>query len=179
MGSTILRHVVSGDDAKQQLLNGLNKSCDIVSDTMGYRGNNNLFETVGGLPNITSDGWDSLEQLFWEDPMEHIACELLKEACKKTFEIVGDNTTLTCVLVQAFFKNSLEELKKGTSSIEIKQRIDASVQKIVEYIDSIAVPVSDKLMYDIAKTSAHGDCTRGFYQSRRVWDCISQTKLYR
>jgi chaperonin GroEL len=131
MGSTILRHVVSGDNAKQQLLNGLNKSCDIVSDTMGYRGNNNLFETVGGLPNITSDGWDSLEQLFWEDPMEHIACELLKEACKKTFEIVGDNTTLTCVLVQAFFKNSLEELKKGTSSIEVKQRIDASVQKIV------------------------------------------------
>jgi chaperonin GroEL len=157
MSNTILRQVVSGDDAKQQLLNGLNKSCDIVSDTMGYRGNNNLFETVGGLPNITSDGWDSLEQLYWEDPMEHIACELLKEACKKTFEIVGDNTTLTCVLVQAFFKNSLEELKKGTSSIEIKQRIDASVEKIITYIDSIAVPVSDKLMYDIAKTSAHGD----------------------
>lgn len=157
MSNTILRQVVSGDEAKQKLLSGLNKSCDIVSDTMGYRGNNNLFETVGGLPNITSDGWDSLEQLFWEDPMEHIACELLKEACKKTFEIVGDNTTLTCVLVQAFFKNSLEELKKGTSSIEIKQRIDESVEKILAYIDSIAVPVDDKLMFDIAKTSAHGD----------------------
>jgi chaperonin GroEL len=157
MSNTILRQVVSGDLAKQQLLEGLNKSCDIVSDTMGYRGNNNLFETIGGLPNITSDGWDSLEQLFWENPMEHIACELLKEACKKTFEIVGDNTTLTCVLVQAFFKNSLEELKKGTSSIEIKQNIDASVLKVLEYIDSIAVPVSDKLMFDIAKTSAHGD----------------------
>lgn len=157
MSNTILRQVVSGDDAKARLLSGLNKSCDIVSDTMGFRGNNNLFETVGGLPNITSDGWDSLEQLFWEDPMEHIACELLKEACKKTFEIVGDNTTLTCVLVQAFFKNSLEELKKGTSSIEIKNRIDESVVKILEYIDSIAVPVDDKLMFDIAKTSAHGD----------------------
>ena len=159
MSNTILRQVISGDDAKQKLLSGLNKSCDIVADTMGYRGNNNLFETVGGLPNITSDGFDSLEQLFWEDPMEHIACELLKEACKKTFEIVGDNTTLTCVLVQAFFKNSLEELKKGTSSIEIKQRIDESVEKILAYIDSIAVPVDDKLMYDIAKTSAHGDDT--------------------
>jgi chaperonin GroEL len=157
MSNTILRQVVSGDDAKARLLSGLNKSCDIVSDTMGFRGNNNLFETVGGLPNITSDGWDSLEQLFWEDPMEHIACELLKEACKKTFEIVGDNTTLTCVLTQAFFKNSLEELKKGTSSIEIKNRIDESVIKILEYIDKIAVPVDDKLMFDIAKTSAHGD----------------------
>ncbi len=157
MSNTILRQVVSGDDAKARLLSGLNKSCDIVSDTMGFRGNNNLFETVGGLPNITSDGWDSLEQLFWEDPMEHIACELLKEACKKTFEIVGDNTTLTCVLTQAFFKNSLEELKKGTSSIEIKNRIDTSVEKILAYIDSISVPVDEKLMFDIAKTSAHGD----------------------
>lgn len=157
MSNTILRQVVSGDEAKQKLLSGLNKSCDVISSTMGYRGQNVLFETVGGLPNITADGHDSLQQLFWEDPMEHIACELLKEACKKTFEIVGDNTTLTCVLVQAFFKYSLEELKKGTSSIEIKNRIDDSAQKIVAYIDEKAIPVTEKLMFDIAKTSAHGD----------------------
>ncbi len=157
MSNTILRQVVSGPDAKQKLLSGLNKSCDIVADTMGYRGNNNLFETVGGLPNITSDGWDSLSQLYWEDPMEHIACELLKEACKKTFEIVGDNTTLTCVLTQAFFKHSLEELNKGTSSIEIKNQIESSLEKIIAYIDGIATPVTDELMFDIAKTSAHGD----------------------
>ena len=157
MNNTILRQVLSGDEAKQKLLDGINKSCDIIGSTMGYRGSNNLFETIGGLPNITSDGFDSLEQLFFEDAMEHIACEILKEATKKTFETVGDNTTLTCVLVQAFFKNSLEELKKGISSIEIKQRIDESVEKILAYIDSIAIPVDDKLMYDIAKTSAHGD----------------------
>jgi len=157
MSNTILRQVVSGDEAKQKLLSGLNKSCDIISSTIGYRGQNVLFETVAGLPNITADGHDVLEQLFWEDSMEHIACEILKEACRKQFEIVGDNTSLVCVLVQAFFKNSLKELKKGTSSIEIKQRIDESVEKILAYIDSIAVPVDDKLMYDIAKTSAHGD----------------------
>lgn len=157
MSNTILRNVVSGDEAKQKLLSGINKSCDIISSTMGYRGSNNLFETIGGLPNITSDGFDSLEQLFFEDAMEHIACEILKEATKKTFEIVGDNTTLTCVLTQAFFTHSLEELQKGISSIEIKQRIDDSVEKIIKYIDSIAVPVNEKLMYDIAKTSAHGD----------------------
>jgi chaperonin GroEL len=157
MSNTILRKLISGDEAKQELLKGLNKSCDIISSTMGYRGQNILFETIGGLPNITADGHDALQQLYWENEMEHIACEILKEATKKTFEIVGDGTTLTCVLTQAFFKNSLEELKKGTSSIEIKNRIDASVAKIIEYIDSIAVPIDEKLMYDIAKTSAHGD----------------------
>jgi hypothetical protein len=30
---------------------------------LGYRGQN-VLETVGGLPNITADGFDSLEQLF-------------------------------------------------------------------------------------------------------------------
>jgi len=157
MSNTILRELISGDEAKNRLLEGINKSCDVVSSTMGYRGQNVLFEAIGGLPNITADGHDVLEQLFWENPIEHIAAEILKEATRKTLEVVGDGTTLTCVLVQAFFKNSLEELKKGTSAIDIKQRIDASVDKVVAYIDSIAVPVSDELMYDIAKTSTHGD----------------------
>lgn len=157
MSNIILKQVVSGEEARERLLKGINKSCDIVSSTMGYRGSNILFETVGGLPNITADGHDSLSQLFWADPMEHIACEILKEATKKTYEVVGDNTTLTCVLTQAFYKNSLEELKKGTSSIEIKQRIDQSVEKIVDFVDKLSAKVNDKLMYDIAKTSAHGD----------------------
>ncbi|MES2864079.1 MAG: TCP-1/cpn60 chaperonin family protein [Bacteroidota bacterium] len=157
MSNTILREVVSGDEARQRLLKGLNKSCDIVSSTMSYRGSNNLFEQIGGLPHLTMDGWDSLQQLYWDDPLDHIASEILKEGCKKQFELVGDNTTLTCVLVQAFFTHSLEELKKGSSSIEIKKRIDESVLKVIEYIDSIAVPVTEELMFDIAKTSAHGD----------------------
>jgi len=124
---------------------------------MGYRGQNVLFETTGGLPNITADGHDVLHNLYWENSIEHIACEIVKEASKKQFEVVGDGTTLVCVLTQAFFKYSLDELKKGTSSIEIKNKIEESVSKVSEYIDSISVPVNEKLMFDIAKTSAHGD----------------------
>ena len=157
MSNTILRQVVSGDDAKQQLLAGINKSCDVVCATMGYRGSNVLIESIGGMPTISSDGWDVLQQLFFEDAMENIASLILREACQKTFEVVGDGTTLTCVLTQAFFKNSIEELKQGVSSIEIKNNIDQSVEKILAYIDSIATPVDDKLIFHVAKTSAHGD----------------------
>jgi len=157
MSNAILRQLSNEDDAKRKLLNGVNKSSDIISSTMGYRGQNVLFETIGGLPNITADGHDVLHQLFWEDSMEHIACEILKEATKKTFDVVGDGTTLTIVLTQALFNNSVQELKKGISPIDIKNNIDASVIKICEYIDSISTPVTEKLMFDIAKTSAHGD----------------------
>jgi hypothetical protein len=41
---------------------------------------------------------------------EHIGCEILKEACRKQFEIVGDNTYL--FISPGFLQNSLEELKK-------------------------------------------------------------------
>jgi hypothetical protein len=78
----------------------------------------------------------------------------------------------------SILQNSLEELKKRTSSIEIKQRIDAGEN--CRYIDSIAVPVSDKLMYDIAKLH-HGDDVpllyKSFYQSRRVWMYLTNEAL--
>jgi len=155
--NVIFRQNENGIDGKKIFQKGLNKSCNIITSTMGYRGSNNVFETLSGLPMITSDGWNSLEQLQWSDPIEQIALNILKEACRKTYEVVGDNTTTSCVLVQAFFNNSIDELEKGGNSIEIKENIEKSVVKILDYLDSIATPLTPKLMFDVAKTSAHGD----------------------
>lgn len=155
--NVIFRENTKGLEGKKELLEGLNKSCDIVTSTMGYRGSNNLFETLSGLPKITSDGWESLKQLYWQNPIEAMALSCLKEACEKTYEIVGDNTTTTSALVQAFFTHSLKELENGGNSIEIKENIEKSVVKILDYLDSISTPLTPKLMFDVAKTSAHGD----------------------
>jgi chaperonin GroEL len=153
----IFRESIKGIEGKKIFQEGLNKSCDIVSATFGYRGSNNVFETLSGLPMTTSDGWDSLEQLQWQNPIEQIALNILKEASKKTYEVVGDQTTTTCVLTQAFFKYSLEALQRGENDIEIKEKIEASLVKILEYLNSISTTLTPKLMYDVAKTSAHGD----------------------
>ena len=156
MKQNFFRELTSGFEGKEILLEGLRKSCNIVGATMGYRGSNNMFEQISGLPLITSDGWDSLQELFWEDPIESQAVNILKECCKKTFEIIGDNTTTTCVLTLAFFENSVDALRNGKSAIEIKEEIEKSVDKICDYIDSIAIPLDKKLTYDVAKTSTHG-----------------------
>jgi hypothetical protein len=50
----------------------------------------------------------------------------------------------------------LRGIKKGTSSIEIKKSYWCFSRKILAYIDSIC-SVDEKLMFDIAKTSTHGD----------------------
>lgn len=151
------RIVVTGDEAKNKLLSGVNQVCDVVGSTMGYRGSNNLFETFSGLPHITADGYDSLEMMFLSDPIENMACELVKEACRKQHDSVGDNTTLVCVLTQSFFQNSLKAVESGKNAIEVSQEILKSVEKVTAYLDELAIPLTDDLMYNIAKTSAHGD----------------------
>lgn len=157
MKEQIFRELTSNLEGKKKLLEGLNKSCDIVGDTMGGQGNNNFFETFEGMPHITSDGWDSLEQLFWQDPVEAMALCIVKEACKKTYENVGDSTSATCVLVQSFFKNSLEALINNGNSIVIKSDIEKSVDKILKHLDKLSIPLDNDLMYKVAKTSVHGD----------------------
>ena len=151
------RIVVTGEPAKEKLLSGVNQVCDVIGSTMGYRGSNCLFETFSGLPHITSDGYDSLEMMFLSDPIENMACELVKEACRKQHDVVGDNTTLVCVLTQTFFQNSLKAVENGKNAIEVSSEILKSVDKIIAYLDELAIPLTDELMYSIAKTSAHGD----------------------
>lgn len=157
MKEQFFKELASNLEGKNKLLSGLNKSCDIVSRTMGYRGKNNLYETTDGIPFITSDGWDSLSLLHWQDPIEQIALQNAKQACEKTYENAGDSTTLTCVLLQGFFQYSLKELEKGVSDIVIKDNIEKSVKKIVDFLESNATTVDEKLMYDVALTSAHGE----------------------
>lgn len=157
MQQNVNRIVVRGKEAKEKLLNGVNEVCDVVGSTMGARGSNNLFETFDGLPHNTKDGWDSLNMMFLSEPIENMGCEMIKEACRKQHREVGDNTTLVCVLTQAFFQNSLKAVESGKNEIEISQDILKSVEKVNTYLDSIAVPLTEKLMYDIAKTAGNGD----------------------
>jgi hypothetical protein len=63
MSNTILRQVVSGDE-EQKLLRYQQKLRHHWKPVLSR--SKCSFRTVGGLPNITADGHDALEQLFFE-----------------------------------------------------------------------------------------------------------------
>jgi len=153
----IIKSVEHGDAAKSQLIKGVNKIADIIGSSMGYRGNLVLSETDGGMPNVSADGYNILQSILLEDPLEQMANQLLKQASQKTVDYAHDGTTATIVLAQAFVKYSDKELQKGTSRIDIANNIDASVAKILEYLKTKSVDLTEKLIFDVAKTSAHGD----------------------
>ena len=156
MANEMHTRITSGKSSREKLMSGVDKVADVVGSTMGYQGNLVLI-SKGGLPDPTKDGVTVADAIFLEDPVESLACETAKEAARKTVDEAGDSTSATMVLLQAFLRNSFEALEKGESPIEIKHKIEKSRDKIVEYLDELAIPVTDELIYFIAKTSANGD----------------------
>jgi len=148
--------IASDNDAQDKIMSGINKIANAVGSTMGYQGNLVMIEK-NGLPQPTKDGWTVAESIFLKDSVEALACETAKQASKKTVDEAGDGTSATMVLLQAFLSNSFEAVKGGKSAIEVKNEINASVDKVVDFLDKIAVPLEEKMIFDIAKTSANGD----------------------
>lgn len=151
------KEISSGAGAQEAFVNGINKVSEVVASTMGYRGRTVLIESEGGLPQPTKDGYDTLKSIFLEDPIENMANLSLREASEKTAREAGDATTATVVLAQAFIKESFLALKEGKKRNEIKRDIEESVKKIVEFLKEKSLPITDKLIHDIAHTSCSGD----------------------
>jgi chaperonin GroEL len=157
MSTSFYTAICNGPDAKEKFLQGINKGVDVVASTQGYRGRTVML-TDKGLPKPSKDGFDVAESIFLEDSVESIAWETAKEACRKTATEAGDATTLTMVLLQAYFKHSLRELDKGKSAIDIKLQIEKSRDLIVEHLNKLSITdLTEKMVYDVANTSASGD----------------------
>ena len=157
MSERILKDITFGSDAKKLLLSGLTKSSDLVGSTYGYRGKNVLKESDYGQAESTKDGFNTLDIFFLENPVENLAVEVAKQASKKTVDFSGDATSSTIILLKSFFENSIKAMNQGKSQIDIKQKIEKSRDLILEHLDKISVPITDKLIYDVAFTSANGD----------------------
>ncbi len=152
-----IKEICSNEEAKKKLLEGVDIVSNVIGSTMGYRGRTVLIETEGGFPSPTKDGYDTLKSINLEDPIMNLANISLREASEKTAREAGDATTATVVLAQAFIKNSFLELEANVSPIDIKNNIESSCKKIIEYLKEKSIPITDKLIYAIANTSCNND----------------------
>jgi len=166
MSERILKDIASDNEAQDKLMSGIDKVANVVASTFGYRGRTVLIESDYGLPEPTKDGYKTLQSIFLEDPIENIACQIAKEASQKTVDFAGDSTTSTLILLQAILKNSIDAVRNGKSPIDVKHEIEKSRDLVVKYLDEISIPITDKLIYDVALTSANGE-----YGYRRKYYC--------
>lgn len=152
------KEIEYSDDVRKKLLNGVEKLSKAVKTTLGPKGRNVVIERNLGFPIITKDGVTVAREIFLDDPFENIGAQMVKEVAGKTADIAGDGTTTATVLAESILSNGLKNIAAGSNPMEIKRGIDFAVNKIIERLNSISIPVSTKeQIKQIAIVSANGD----------------------
>ena len=155
----IVKNISFGDEARQALIQGINKIADAVKTTLGARGNTVLIESeqhVGGIT-ITKDGVTVANSINLMDPTENLAVMMMKEASSKTATEAGDGTTTAIVLAQAVIHEWEKRVKKQMNQTEIIRAIQKSGEYVVELLSDSSKKVSDNNLIDVATVSANND----------------------
>lgn len=155
-----IKDLITGSDAREALVKGVDKTVEAVGTTLGPKGQNVLIDS--GHPaapsTITKDGVTVLRNLVLHDPVQNLAVKIIREASERTVEECGDGTTTTAILGGAIYREGLKHLASGANSVMIKRGIDKITAKLLMALDELKVDVTtDDQIRNIATISANGD----------------------
>ena len=157
--SEIVKDLNFGNDAKEKIINGVDKLAKAVKSTLGASGKCVIYEDARGKPVITKDGVTVAESVVLYDPVENIGATLIKEAARNTVREAGDGTTTATVLAEALIKEV--NRRKGVSIREIKEGINSGLKKVNEYLEKIAIQVADDMLESVSVISCNNDIDLG------------------
>lgn len=147
---------------RQKLLHGINILADNVGSTLGPKGRNVILHAVGSNPVVTKDGVTVANFIDFEDPIENLGAQILKQASNETNNVAGDGTTTATVLARAILENAQKYLLAGVAPTEIKRGIDIAVKEVCRELERAALPITSKDdICHVATISANGDDSIG------------------
>jgi len=152
-----------GETAREKLLEGINKLGDAVTSTLGPNGRNAIFND-GEIVVSTKDGVSVAKKIdSFEDPIEEIGAQLIKQASIKTADKAGDGTTTSTLLAQTIIKEGLRYLNNKHNAVEIKRGIDAAVKETISYLKSHVSSniTSEDQLEQVAVISSNNDLEVG------------------
>lgn len=170
--------IISGKEARQKVLNGVNTLANTVSVTMGPEGRNVILGKFVGAPTITKDGVSVAREVVLSDPYEELGCQLVKEVAGRTADVAGDGTTTATVLAQAIFSGgfSLVDAAKY-SSIDFKFGVNWALKQVLENIENMAQPINDdETLENVAIISANNDNVLGKVIAK-AYNLVGQTGM--
>ena len=154
--SEIVKDINFGAQAREKMLNGVEKLASAVSLTLGASGRCVIYEDAMGRPIITKDGVTVAESVVLQDPLENIGATLIKEAAKNTVREAGDGTTTATVLSHAILKGAYKVIDTITLR-ELKADIEKAAGNVIKYLNAIKVDVSGNMLNSVANISTNND----------------------
>lgn len=151
-----------GNDARQAMFRGVERSVAAIATTLGPKGRNVIIEQPYGAPKITKDGVTVAKAIEFKDPFENMGAQLVRQVCNQTNDLAGDGTTTSAVLVASIFGEGLKCVATGTNPIDMKRGMDKAVAVVVDSIakQSRIIKGTDDIV-QVATISANGDTDLG------------------
>ena len=112
------------NDARKKMLEGINLLADAVKVTLGPKGRSVIITEPNEIPHVTKDGVTVAKSIKLADEFANAGAQLIKEAAVRTVQQVGDSTTTSTVLAQAFINALYKEIEAGANPIKLKKGFD-------------------------------------------------------
>ena len=154
--SEIVKTLTFGNDAKKQIMQGVEKLSNAVKSTLGASGKCVIYEDALGKPVITKDGVTVAESVVLLHPVENIGATLIKEAASNTVKEAGDGTTTSTVLAHSLLTIANKELDE-TEVRELKEGIISGAEKVKVHLDKSSTPVKGEMLKSVAIISCNND----------------------
>ncbi|MSR19301.1 MAG: chaperonin GroEL [Phycisphaerales bacterium] len=155
------------NDAREQILRGVQKLAKAVKVTLGPSGRVVILEKSFGAPTITKDGVTVAKEIELENAYENMGAQMVKEVASKSSKDAGDGTTTATIYAEAIFQEGLKNITAGANANAVKRGIDAAVTTVVEELKRLSKPVKNSS--EIAQV---GTCSAN--QDTQIGDIIAQ-----
>ncbi len=156
------KQLMFDEDARKQMLTGLEKLADAVKVTLGPTGRNVILEKSFGSPTVTKDGVTVAKEVELSNPYENMGAKMACEVASKTSDIAGDGTTTATVLGEAIYREGLKNVTAGANPMAIKRGIDKAVEIVIGELKKQSKLIKDKNeVAQVATISANNDAVIG------------------
>lgn len=151
-----------GNDSRLAIKEGIDILADAVASTLGPQGQCVIIGNYRqGNPHVTKDGVTVAKNINFSDNYKQAGAQLLREAALKTVASVGDSTTSSTVLAQAFIEQAQKALNSGYNTTQLKQGVNDVAKEVVTHIKTQAKNISIEDYEKIATISANNDSEIG------------------
>ena len=172
--SELVKNLSFGKEAKDKVINGINKLAQAVKPTLGASGKCVIYEDGRGKPVITKDGVTVAESVVLYDPVENMGATLIKEAARNTVKDAGDGTTTATVLAEALIKQIDTAVADGLTIREIKDGVNETLDSVISYLNNIAIDVEGDMLKSVSAISCNNDLELGNIVSE-AWDKVGKS----
>ncbi len=150
------------EEAREELLKGVDLIANAVKVTLGPKGRNVLIQKSFGAPRTTKDGVSVAKEIELKNPRQNIGAQLIREVASKANDHSGDGTTTATVLAQSIVREGIKAVSAGRNPMDLKRGIDKAVIAVVEDIAKRAKNVkSNDEIKQIGTISANGEAEIG------------------